>query len=82
MASNAFAARAALYVADWAAGKVANVIIDRTTKRVVSAAKARTIDRLRSRATSSALLAAGGDPDHGERPAKTAAVTRFRKIAA
>lgn len=45
MAGNAFAARAALYVADWAAGKVADVIIDRTTKRVVRAAKARTIDR-------------------------------------
>lgn len=47
MASNAFAARAALYAADWAAGKVADVIIDRTTKRLVRAAKARTIDRLR-----------------------------------
>ncbi len=47
MAGNAFAARAALYVADWAAGKVADVIIDRTTKRVVRAAKARTIDRFR-----------------------------------
>jgi hypothetical protein len=47
MASNAFAARAALYVADWAAGKVADVIIDRTTKRVVRVAKARTIDRFR-----------------------------------
>jgi hypothetical protein len=77
MASNAFAARAALYVADWAAGKVADVIIDRTTKRVVRAAKARTIDRFPRRATSSALPAAGG-----ERLAGTATVTSFRKIAA
>jgi hypothetical protein len=76
MASNAFAARTALYVADWAAGKVADVIIDRTTKRVVRAAKARTIDRLRSRATSYGLPAAGG----GERLAKTAAVTSIRRI--
>ncbi|MEG3084041.1 hypothetical protein U1707_10345 [Sphingomonas sp. PB2P12] len=82
MASNDFAARAALYVADWAAGKVADVIIDRTTKRVVRAAKARTIDHLRSRATSYVRPAAGGAPDGGEQLAETATVTRFRKIAA
>jgi hypothetical protein len=76
MASNAIAARAALYVADWAAGKVADVIIDRTTKRVVRAAKARTVGRLRSRSTSSVLPAAGGR----ERLTETAALTRFRKI--
>ncbi len=55
MAGNAFAARAALYVADWAAGKVADVIIDRTTKRVIRATKARTIDRLSRRVPSPAL---------------------------
>ncbi len=55
MAANAIAARAALYVADWAAGKVADVIIDRTTKRVVQAAKARTIDRFSRRVPLPAL---------------------------
>ena len=58
MAANAFAARAALYVADWAAGKVADVIIDRLTKRVVQAAKARTIDRFSRKTSSPALPAA------------------------
>lgn len=61
MAGNAFAARAALYVADWAAGKVADVIIDRTTKRVVRAAKARTIDRFRRPDRSPALPANRGN---------------------
>ncbi len=66
MAGNAFAARAALYVADWAAGKVADVIIDRTTKRVVRAAKARTIERFRR-------------PDHPSAPLAT--VDRRTKVS-
>lgn len=45
--NNAFAANVAMYAANWAAGRVADVIIDRTTKRVVRATKARTVDRLR-----------------------------------
>ena len=67
MGSNAFAARAALYVADWAAGKVADVIIDRTTKRVVRAAKARTVDRFRLQGRSSAPPAA---VDRGRKASK------------
>lgn len=45
--NNAFAASVAMYAANWAAGRVADVIIDRTTKRVVRAAKVRTVDRFR-----------------------------------
>lgn len=45
--NNAFAANVAMYAANWAAGRVADVIIDRTTKRVVRAAKVRTVDRFR-----------------------------------
>lgn len=45
--NNAFAASVAMYAANWAAGRVADVIIDRTTKRVVHATKARTVDRFR-----------------------------------
>ncbi len=45
--NNAFASSVAMYAANWAAGRVADVIIDRTTKRVFRATKARTVDRLR-----------------------------------
>jgi len=47
MAGNPYAARAGMVVVDWAVGRVADVIIDRTTKRVVRAAKATTLRRFR-----------------------------------
>ncbi|MGC5798864.1 hypothetical protein [Sphingomonas sp. NFX23] len=56
--NNEFAVNIAMYAANWAAGRVADVIIDRTTKRVVRAAKVKTVDRL---------------PRRGRRPAAAAA---------